>query len=429
MVMNAGKHISIRMILRVVIQAVFGLAVVALVWACAGISGVREEAISSVIRVPFVRVLLSETSNATTIGADNSFSIECVSRGTQQVFFSGRPVEVSLENGRLSVDNNRQEEIASGMDEVNIIPRGSGNRLHLGDKRYRGLLKIAPSGQTLRVINILYMEDYLRGVVPPEIGPRINEEIEAIKAQAVAARTYTMAHLKQYGEEPYDMKAGVTDQVYEGADAEVKLVDRAVEETVGRVAMFQDDFINAYYHSTCGRMTDNIEAVWDKKEQPYLKSVDDSSACSWSKYFNWQETYTEPQLRARVEQYLTTEKGREIHLGRILGVTSDQRTAGGRVAKLSIRTEEDVYHFFKDRIRWVFGRTSSPNLILPSDRFTVNLDHDAQGIATQITVSGQGYGHGVGMCQCGAIGLSRKGYTFDKILSVYYTGVNIKQLY
>ncbi|MBI5267005.1 MAG: SpoIID/LytB domain-containing protein [candidate division Zixibacteria bacterium] len=338
-------------------------------------------------------------------------------------------MNISLEDGRLLVENFRQDEIASGMDEINIIPRGTDNCLRLGDKRYRGIIKILRNGQALQVVNILYMEDYLRGVVPPEIGPRIDEEIEAIKAQAVAARTYTMAHLRQYGEEPYDMKAGVTDQVYEGADAEVKLVNRAVDETVGRVAMFHDDFITAYYHSTCGGMTDNIEAVWDKKELPYLKSIDDSSACSWSKYFDWQETYTEPQLRARIEQYLTTEKGREIHLGRILAVAVDQRTVGGRVAKISIRTEDDAYHFYKDRIRWVFGRNSNPSLILPSDRFTVDVEHTAEGVATQITVNGRGYGHGVGMCQCGAIGLSRQGYSFDRILSLYYTGVNIKQLY
>ena len=425
----AYRHISVRRILRVAAQAVFGSVVLTLVWACAGIPGVREETITSVIRVPFVRVLLSENSNSVRLGADGTFAIECLSHGAQQVFYSGRSVTVGLESGRLMVDNNREEEIASGLDEVNIIPRGNDNRLRLGDKRYRGIIKLVASGQTLQVVNILYMEDYLRGVVPPEIGPRIESEIEAVKAQAVAARTYTMAHLKQYGEEPYDMKSGVSDQVYGGADAEVKLVDRAVDETVGRVVMYQDDFISAYYHSTCGGMTDNIEAVWDKKEQPYLHAANDSSACSWSKYYVWQETYTEPQLRARIEQYLTTDKGREIHIGKIQGITVDQRTAGGRVAKLSIRAEDDVYRFFKDRIRWVFGRASSPDLILPSDRFTVEVGHDEKGNATSIVINGQGYGHGVGMCQCGAIGLSRKGWTFDKILSLYYSGVTIKQLY
>lgn len=427
--MHAEAPTTFRTILRYTFLGFFGLVTMLIVWACAGVTGVREEAATSMIRVPFVRVLLSESSNTVTVTADASYAIECLSHGKQQVFYSGRPTSVGLDKGRLSVENERGEVIMSDLDEVNMIPRGSQNRLHFKGKRYRGLMKLAPSGQTLKIVNVLYIEDYLRGVVPPEIGPRVEGEIEAIKAQAVAARTYTMAHLGQYGDEPYDMKSGVADQVYEGADAEVKLVSRAIDETIGRVAMYQDEFITAYYHSTCGGMTDNIEAVWDKKELPYLKAVNDSAACSWSKYFNWQETYTEPQLRARLEQYLTTEKGREIHIGKIQGITVDQRTAGGRVAKLAVRTEEDIYRFFKDRIRWVLGRASNPDLILPSDRFTVEVEQNSEGIASRVIVSGAGYGHGVGMCQCGAIGLSRQGWSFDNILKRYYTGITIKQLY
>ncbi len=427
--MNETTRFRLRTLFRYTTLGVFGILFLTLVWACAGVPDIREEASASMIRVPFIRVLLSETSNAITIGADASYAIECLAGGKQQVFYSGHPTFVELDRGRLTVQNERRETILSDLDEVNIIPRGNQNRLRFGGKRYRGLVKLAPSGSTVKVVNVLYVEDYLRGVVPPEIGPRVAEEIEAIKAQAVAARTYTMAHLNQYGDEPFDMKSGVTDQVYEGADAEVNLVNKAVDATVGRVAMYQDEFITAYYHSTCGGMTDNIEAVWDKKELPYLKSVRDDSACSWSKYFNWQENYTEPQLRARIEQYLTTEKGREIHIGKIQGITVDQRTAGGRVAKLAIRTEEDVYRFFKDRIRWVLGRASSPDLILPSDRFTVEVDNGSGGGVERIRVLGAGYGHGVGMCQCGAIGLSRQGWTFDRILKRYYTGIELKQLY
>lgn len=427
--MNDKMRNWIRFTTRYAILIVFGAVTSVMVWACAAVPDIREEASTSMIRVPFIRVLLSETSNTVTIGADASYAIECLAGGKQQVFYSGRPTSVELDRGRLTTLNDRHETIVSDLDEVNLIPRGNQNRLNFNGKRYRGLIKIVPSGSSVKVVNVLYVEDYLRGVVPPEIGPRVEGELEAIKAQAVAARTYTMAHLNQYGDEPFDMKSGVTDQVYEGADAEVGLVNKAVDATVGRVAVYQDEFITAYYHSTCGGSTDNIEAVWDKKELPYLKSVADDSACSWSKYFNWTETYTEPQLRGRIEQYLTTEKGREIHIGKIQGVTVDQRTAGGRVAKLAIRTEEDVYRFYKDRIRWVLGRTSSPDLILPSDRFTVEIANGSEGSIERIRVLGAGYGHGVGMCQCGAIGLSRQGWTFDKILKRYYTGIEIKQLY
>jgi stage II sporulation protein D len=273
------------------------------------------------------------------------------------------------------------------------------------------------------------MEDYLRGVVPPEIGKRTEDEIEAVKAQAVAARTYAMAHLQQYGRQPYDMKSSIVDQVYEGVSVEDKLVDKAIDQTSGWVIMYNDAFINAYYHSTCGGMTDDVNSVWDRKEVPYLKAVSDGDACSWSKYYRWKEYFTEAQLRGRIEQYLASDRGRDLRIGHIRDVTIHDRTPGGRVVTLAVKTDNDVYEFHRDRIRWVVGRTSNPDLILPSDRFDVTIDHDGSGYVTSITFDGSGYGHGVGMCQCGAIGLSRKGWTFEKILSHYYTGVSLKKLY
>jgi stage II sporulation protein D len=288
---------------------------------------------------------------------------------------------------------------------------------------------VIPYGNNVRLVNILYMEDYLKGVVPPEIGPRTDDEIEAIKTQAVAARTYAMGHLQQYGTEPYDMKATVVDQLYEGLESENRLVDDAVEATTGQVIMYRDDYINAYYHSTCGGETDNIQEVWDKPVQPYLKPVSDSGACSWSKYYRWDEKFTEQQLRGRIEQYLSSDRGRELRLAPVTDLTINERTAGGRVSKLTVRTQNDTYHFNKDRIRWVLGRASNPDLILPSDKFDIEIERSGKDKIKSVTIHGAGYGHGVGLCQCGAIGMARKGWTFEKIIPFYYTGVEIRKLY
>ena len=176
-------------------------------------------------------------------------------------------------------------------------------------------------------------------------------------------------------------------------------------------------------------MTDNISHVWDRKEIPYLKAVVDDTACSWSKYYRWQEVFTESQLRGRVEQYLASDRGRDLRIGRIQDVRIAERTPGGRVARMLIRTDSDVYRFHKDRIRWMVGRTSNPDLILPSDRFDVQIHRDGSGNVRKITFSGSGYGHGVGLCQCGAIGMARTGWTFDRILTHYYTGVQFRKLY
>jgi stage II sporulation protein D len=217
--------------------------------------------------------------------------------------------------------------------------------------------------------------------------------------------------------------------VYEGLAVENKLANSAIEFTAGNVLFHQDEFPDTYYHSTCGGATDDIEHVWERKGVPYLKSVRDNGACSWSKYYNWQEAFSEEQLRNRLEQYLSTDKGKTIRLERIVDVVTVDRTPGGRVSLMLIQSGKEILRFRKDRIRWVIGRTSDPDLILPSDRFDVDLEKDSSGRLRRIIFRGSGYGHGVGMCQCGAIGMARNGRQFDTILKHYYTGVNIKKLY
>ena len=113
---------------------------------------------------------------------------------------------------------------------------------------------------------------------------------------------------------------------------------------------------------------------------------------NWSKYFQWRERFTEPQLRGRLEQYLSRDRGRDMHITPIIDVVAAGQTSGGRVTQLVIRTQDDSYTFQKDRIRWVIGRSSNPDLILPSTRFTVQVSRDANNRVTAITFDGGGYG-------------------------------------
>jgi stage II sporulation protein D len=423
------KKLSIRRMSRLFLRISCGFVLLILLWSCGTVPGLQEESVGTFIRVPFVRVLLDERAEGVRADSDGSFALECLRDRQQEVFYSSKPVTIQPVGSLLTVRDFRGDIIRENLNEVNIIPRGQGNHLHFGDRKYRGILSLLPRGEVVRVINIVYMEDYLRGVVPPEIGLRAETELEAVKAQAVAARTYAMAHLKQYEGEPYDMKSSIIDQLYEGASGENDLSNRAIDETGGQVIMHRDQMIDAYFHSTCGGRTDDIADVWDRKDIPYLKSVDDHNACSWSKYFTWQEVFTEEQLRGRIEHYLASDRGRDLRIGTITDITVGERTAGGRVRRLLVRTDRDVFKFEKDRIRWVVGRTSNPDLILPSDRFDVEIERDANQNVIRVVFRGQGYGHGVGMCQCGAIGHSRNGWTFDRILEHYYANVDIRKLY
>lgn len=399
------------------------------IWSCATVPGLKDVESGSFIRVPFVRVLLDENSKVAKISAEKAFAIECLTQGEQEVYYSSKPVEVISRGKLLTVKNHNGIEIQENVNEVNIIPRGNDNRIKVNGKPYRGITQILPYGLNVQLINIVYMEDYLKGVVPPEIGKRTDNEIEAVKAQAVAARTYAMAHLQQYPSEQYDLKASIYDQVYQGSSVENKLINKAIIATAGNVITYEDKLIEAYYHSTCGGMTDDVAHVWDRKSIPYLKAVKDDGACSWSKYYSWKETFTEKQLRGRIEQYLSSDRGRDFLIGKITNVTISERSPGGRVARLLIHTERDVYRFYRDRIRWVIGRTSNPDLILPSTNFNVIISRNSSNDITDVVFEGKGYGHGVGMCQCGAIGLARQGVSFDSILEKYYVGAQVKKLY
>lgn len=154
--------------------------------------------------------------------------------------------------------------------------RALGNQgIRIDGGRYRGAILIYLNDRgTLNVINELPVEQYLRGVVPSEMGPVTYNQIEALKAQAVAARTYTLRNLGEFSEEGYDICATPRCQVYGGMDAEQPLTDKAIKETAGQVLVYHGQLIDALYSSTCGGHTEDVQVVFPlKTDEPYLKGV------------------------------------------------------------------------------------------------------------------------------------------------------------
>lgn len=155
-----------------------------------------------------------------------------------------------------------------------VLAAGPGGTLRFDGRRYRGTLHVLlnPRG-TLNVVNVLPLEDYLRGVVPKELGPNLYPELEALKAQAVAARTYTLSHLGEFADEGFDLCSTPRCQVYGGADAEHPLSDRAVLETRSEVLTVGDQPVEAFYSATCGGHTEDVEVVFPLKRAPALVGV------------------------------------------------------------------------------------------------------------------------------------------------------------
>ncbi len=168
--------------------------------------------------------------------------------------------------------------VVEGPSEVTLDPQADWP-VAVAGRRYRGRMKVLARGGEALLVNELNLERYLRGVVPAEMGPAQFPELEALKAQAVAARTYAVAHLGDHAEEGYDLCATPACQVYGGVDAEHPLSDRAVAETAGVVATWGGRPIDAMYTSTCGGHTEDAGLLFPDRAQPYLVGV----ACAWER--------------------------------------------------------------------------------------------------------------------------------------------------
>lgn len=300
---------------------------------------------------------------------------------------------------------------------------------------YRGSVVVIPGRRGgVTAINTVALEEYLLGVVPAEIGDRPASDLEAVKAQAVAARTYTIAYLGVRDSLGFDVFGDVTDQVYAGLASERAVTTRAVRETRGVVATHGGRPIDAYYHSTCGGATAAIGEVWPRPARPYLVSVSDAmpgaegrSYCDISPHFRWEERWGIAQLREVLARTLPLRTGiAAAQLGAIVDVRVTERSQSRRVRRLEIETARAAYTVYGDDIRWVLERPAGGPL--RSTFFVATWMNRGSG-EDELVVQGGGWGHGVGMCQWGAIGRARAGKSYEEILTAYYPGIRLERWY
>jgi stage II sporulation protein D len=355
-------------------------------------------------------------------------------RGGQTLEFrdAGSTVSMSSRGGPAGSAVQPPSQVgAAGLRPPLLVRSANGGTLTLRGQPYRGELRVqtAPGGG-LTVVNRLDMETYLQGVVPREIGRFDLDIYEAIKAQAVAARTYAYTYLGRRAQQGFDVYATVEDQVYGGAGAENETVNRAVRETSGEIMAYNGRPITAYYHSTCAGHTAAIDEVWNNAPVPYLVAVRDLDPGGQaydraSSRFTWTERWTHAELVGILNRTLADSlRGRRIE--RIQDMRVTQRTPSGRIRALRLETDAGAFTLGKDRIRWILV----PNRggLLNSSKFDVSLTR-AGGRVSEIVATGGGWGHGIGMCQVGAMGRARAGQDYRTILGTYYPGTAIQKLY
>ena len=307
-------------------------------------------------------------------------------------------------------------------------PQESTGFVTLNGKRYRGQLVVSAPDGGLNVVNHLGLEDYLRGVVAMEMGKRGRSDSSALQAQAVASRSFAYLRLASRGE--FDVRSSVLDQVYGGVDGEYDEASAAVAATRGLMLRYQGRVADALYHSTCGGSTAETPEVWRTAGSAYLQRVSDRIGetnryyCDAAPRFRWTRTLSATQLNEGVAQYLKAYAAVPSGgPGAVRHVAVQGKTRSGRVAAVEFETERGAYSVRGDDIRFVMRPPGGE--MLSSTYFSVEPEYSSSGILEKVTLRGQGHGHGVGMCQWGAIGRARAGQSFRQILATYYPGTTV----
>ncbi|MBI4278438.1 MAG: SpoIID/LytB domain-containing protein [Armatimonadetes bacterium] len=292
---------------------------------------------------------------------------------------------------------------------VRFVP-AEGTRLGAAGRTYRGIMEVrrTPQGR-LTLINELDLEPYLYGVVRSEMNP--NWPAEAIKAQAVAARTlalYSMA-TGRFRAEVYDVRATTDTQVYGGIPAEHPAATAAVDATRGLVITYLGQPILAVFHADAGGYTEDAALVWGGNT-PYLRGV----ACPYdgdSPYREWVARLAPLQIEERLRRG-------GIAVEEITAIEPLQASSSGRILTLRIIGRSGAVE-----MRGTVFRTLVGPDVIRSTRFAVSASGDDGSGSRTLEFRGSGWGHGVGMCQWGARGQALAGRTFEQILKFYYTGI------
>ena len=316
---------------------------------------------------------------------------------------------------------------------VRVVSSGAGFVAYEG-RRYRGELVLHATDSGVAVVDHARLDDYLKGVVPLEIGrTRSASERAAVEAQAVAARSYAYTRLAP--SRPWDLRGSVLDQAYGGVDAETPLASAAVDATAGLVLRYGGRAVDAPYHASCGGATAAGSEVWRTSDVPYLRSVSDRVPGAADRYwcdaaprFSWVTTFDRAALDGAVGRYLRAYAAvPPSGPGAVRGVAVTSRTASGRVGTLALTTDAGVYGLRGNEIRFVLRAAGSE--ILNSTYFSVESQRGLDGRLERLTLRGYGNGHGVGLCQWGAIGRARAGQDVRTILQAYYPGADVGPAY
>lgn len=365
---------------------------------------------------------------------------------------------------RIQIIDNASGQIMlllSSEAKVRVMPgevQGTTGTLAYKGKKYRGSITMQSlAGSNVNLVNELPFEQYLYSVVPSEMS--YSWHMEALKAQAVAARNYAMATIGKHNDYGFDLCSTVHCQAYNGYEQENDRSTEAVNATNGRILTYNGKLITTFFHSSSGGHTEDSENIWGTKTD-YIRGVDDRYSLG-SPHDNW----TLELDRASIKEKLAKS---DVDLGEIVDIRILEVSQYGRVTKLEIKGTKETRIFEREKIRTIIGSTtlksiwykirtdadvyvsgslaSGANLGRTSGMYVVSAAGKAKvsSPSNKITIKGmngikaynvqpssyifdgKGFGHGLGMSQYGAKGMAEAGNNYKQILEHYYKGAKVQ---
>jgi stage II sporulation protein D len=337
------------------------------------------------------------------------------------VSFQGECYRLKSDYFDLNQDKLRVWEISTPSNEpINFSSRFYPEKL---------IMAYSPS-QSLMLINELSIEEYLRSVVPAEMPNNWN--IEALKAQAVASRSFALSRVIQARKANalYDVTNDTYTQVYLGCRY-FPASDTAVKASRNEILVSNKQIVESVFHSTSGGYTENNDLVWSGGPRSYLRGVL-SEGEEGSPHFTWYKSFKEELFLNEINKHLTS-RGRPERLSSLESITIAETGASPRVRKILLHDQKNFLELSGSEFQSIFSLKSTWfNVLIWKDDYSTAwwkdyMNPDGKD-ATTIYIFGRGWGHGVGMSQYGAGAQARKGLNYLQILQHYFQGSQIEQM-
>jgi len=378
---------------------------------------------------PQVKVLLATLNKIDTLMFTNSYFLVSEEARYELGERNNKLIIEPIKDG-IHLFNENRNLLYRNHFPIILQPANENHHFIFRGRAYSGTIIFIPTtDNSIHLINKLPIEDYLKGVVPAEIYATKQDYYQAVKAQAICARTYALEKLENPSGLPYDLVASVSDQVYSGHDKHTRLSDQAVTETRGIVVTFNEKLAPVFYHSTCGGKLEAAQNLWPDKQLTYMQTgidaVSEVYSCSASPYFRWIENRTIEEF----DSSFSAKYGKSMLMNSTIDTVDlnfemniSSRTSGGRVDEITIAYADTNVTLSGYEVRRFFADASSD--YLPSNLFYFSQPNDST-----VSIIGAGNGHGVGMCQFGAINMSARDFQYYHILNKYFPGTVLIRKY